>query len=83
MFEATAVICIDHHSNALKIKNYIPFQNNVTSFSDSFGNVSRVVGVYEAPNGVVMKLDGVLSPPPPPDNNPMVRSIRKYYALAL
>ncbi|XP_067024545.1 stabilin-2-like [Acropora muricata] len=46
-------------------------ENNVTSFSDSFGNVSRVVGVYEAPNGVVLKLDGVLSPPPSPESNPM------------
>lgn len=51
----------------------------MTSFSDSLGNVSRVVGVYEAPNGVVLKLDGVLSPPPSPESNPMVRSIRKYY----
>ena len=38
------------------------FQGNEVSFVDSYGNVSKVVRVYEASNGVIMKLDNVLTP---------------------
>lgn len=41
----------------------ISFQGNVTSFYDEYGNVSRVVGVYESVNGIIMKLDSLLTPP--------------------
>lgn len=51
----------------------ISFQGNVTSFSDSHGNVSRIVGAYEASNGIIMKLDSVLSPPPSSASSPKVR----------
>ena len=44
----------------------ISVQGNVTYFYDGHGNVSRVVGVYESSNGVIMKLDSVLTPPMPP-----------------
>ena len=50
----------------------ISFQGNVTSFYDEHGNVSRVVGVYESANGVIMKLDSLLTPPMPAANRPMV-----------
>ena len=53
--------------------NMFRFQDNVTSFSDSFGNVSRLVGAYEASNGILIKLDSVLTPPPSAEGSTMVR----------
>ena len=50
----------------------ISFQGNVTSFYDGYGNVSRVVGLYESANGIIMKLDSVLTPPTPAANRPGV-----------
>ena len=44
----------------------------MTSFYDQYGNVSKVVGVYESANGIIMKLDSVLSPPVSAANKPMV-----------
>lgn len=46
-------------------------KDNVTSFSDSFGNVSRLVGAYEASNGILIKLDSVLTPPPSGEGSTM------------
>ena len=50
----------------------ISFQGNVTSFYDEYGNVSRVVGVYESANGIIMKLDSLLTPPMPSASRPGV-----------
>lgn len=48
------------------------FQGNITSFYDKYGNVSRVVGVYESANGIIMKLDSLLTPPMPAASRPAV-----------
>ena len=40
----------------------------MTSFVDKYGNVSRVIGVYESSNGIIVKLDNLLSPPMPADS---------------
>ncbi|KAJ7377675.1 Stabilin-2 [Desmophyllum pertusum] len=41
----------------------VKIQGNMTYFYDKYGNASKVIGVYESANGVIMKLDSVLSPP--------------------
>lgn len=38
-------------------------EGNVTSIIDQYGNISRVVGVYESSNGVIIKLDNLPTPP--------------------
>ncbi|PFX25122.1 Stabilin-2 [Stylophora pistillata] len=38
-------------------------EGNITSIIDPYGNISRVVGVYESSNGVIMKLDNLPNPP--------------------
>ena len=48
------------------------FQNNMTYFYDSHGNASKAVGAYESSNGIVLKVDNVLSPPSLPAVNPKV-----------
>ena len=50
----------------------ISLQGNITSFYDEYGNVSRVVGLYESANGIIMKLDSFLTPPMLAANRPGV-----------
>ena len=50
----------------------ICLQCSVTSFYDEYGNVSRVVGLYESANGIIMKLDSLLTPPMPAVSRPAV-----------
>lgn len=50
-------------------------ENNMTYFYDSHGNASKAVGAYESSNGIVLKVDNVLSPPSLPAVNPKVSYI--------
>lgn len=50
----------------------ICLQGDVTSVYDEYGNVSRVVELYESANGIIMKLDNLLTPPMPAVSRPAV-----------